>query len=197
MWGALSRMPPESPSPRSQQSSPTPTATSQRLTGYADAARRSTSTKNSNRKSISPNTSIVLYNGPHYDAILNTDPAMLAIARSQNPNSIIFNMQQLCTSSEVEDILVEQLGTVVALSTRLSSQKQLLVEALFKTEEQKKKALESGVIVKNERILGLPHVAADTNLVKINLYQLPVCDPTELTEELRLALTAYGKVAQI
>ncbi|KAI8136811.1 hypothetical protein BJV82DRAFT_584226 [Fennellomyces sp. T-0311] len=190
-------MPPDSP-PFSQATSPPP-STQRSQTGYVDAARRPgpTPRNNNNRRRLPRNASIVLYSNQQYDHLLTTDPVLLAMARSQNPNSVVFNFQQLCANAEIEDILVQQIGPVVALSSRPNRQHHLLAKVLFKDQDHRKKAIDSGIIVKNERITALPHVDADTNLLKINLYQLPVCDPHELKDELFTALSYYGQVAQI
>ncbi|KAI9254562.1 hypothetical protein BDA99DRAFT_540315 [Phascolomyces articulosus] len=61
----------------------------------------------------------------------------------------------------------------------------------------KTKALTTGVTLKEERILALPHLQADANLIKVNLYQFPVCNPHTLKDELHLVLSNFNQVAQI
>ncbi|KAI8141322.1 hypothetical protein BJV82DRAFT_670946 [Fennellomyces sp. T-0311] len=110
---------PDSPPSRSNLTSPAP-LTQRRPRSYAEAAQLSASNKrNTNRRPLC-NASIVLYSNQQYGHLLTSDPALLAIPRSQNPNSVVFNCQQPCSEAELEDILVHQIGPVVALSSRAS-----------------------------------------------------------------------------
>ncbi|KAI7851943.1 hypothetical protein BDC45DRAFT_559084 [Circinella umbellata] len=91
---------------------------------------------------------------------------------------------KLLSSTKIEDLLVKDVGPVIALNTRVSKQQHIPAEVLFTKPEHRQQAITDGIIVKGERIIALPHIAADTNLIKVNMYQLPVCDPRELTDEL-------------
>ena len=117
------------------------------------------------------------------------DLAVLAITRSQNPDSVIFYCCDLCNKTEIEDHLVEQIGSLTAISTPRSKARHFLVEALFTNKNDKQKALTTGLTINNEHVAGFPRISSDVDLIKINLYGLRISlQPTSITPTTSIGL---------
>ncbi|KAI9025749.1 hypothetical protein CLU79DRAFT_717621 [Phycomyces nitens] len=144
------------------------------------------------------NRAVMLFSTPGSETLFNMSPAAAAWARTVHQSSVIFNFGKLANSAQVEQLLYAAFGKMASLSTRFTRGKDLLAEALFSDPEARVKAIITGFLYQNTRLVGTLGLPVNKNIVKINLYNIPnFFSETDLQGPLIEALRPHDEVVHL
>ncbi|KAI9006743.1 hypothetical protein CLU79DRAFT_892145 [Phycomyces nitens] len=99
---------------------------------------------------------------------------------------------------EFEKILTSQFPDAMNLITKFSKTGYRLARVLLSTVQSRLKDIITGIVVKNETILGSPGISTDNPLIRVNLYNIRLCRTNiELESPIVQAFRSFAKVAHI
>ncbi|KAI9484486.1 hypothetical protein BDB00DRAFT_943069 [Zychaea mexicana] len=129
----------------------------------------------------------------------NLEDATAILAWVLNANAVIFDFTTDLPSKAAAYAEIKKLGLVLGASTipRSRNPRDMLIEVRYKHEESIDWAISEGVMYHNINYRATRAISVDSDIIKVNLRQLPFIEEHILQASIRNTVQDYGRVCQI